>query len=51
MGRDPDVYEALTADRPYREAWAPERALEVMRRSAGEHLASDVIEAILDIGV
>lgn len=41
-----DVYEALTADRPYRSAWSPERALEVMRQSAGEHLAADVVEAI-----
>lgn len=46
-----DVYEALTADRPYREAWAPERAMDVMRRSAGEHLASDVIEALGDIPI
>lgn len=38
--------EALTADRPYREAWSPERALEVMRRSAGDHLAAEVVEAI-----
>ncbi|MGI8999899.1 MAG: HD domain-containing phosphohydrolase [Candidatus Limnocylindria bacterium] len=28
-----------------------ERALEVMRHSAGEHLASDLIEAIPDIGL
>ncbi len=41
-----DVYEALTADRPYREAWSPERAMEVMRETAGDHLAADVIEAI-----
>lgn len=41
-----DVYEALTADRPYREAWTPERALEVMRRTAGDHLAADVIDGL-----
>lgn len=41
-----DVYEALTADRPYREAWSPERALAVMRSTAGEHLAADVIDGI-----
>lgn len=44
-----DVYEALTADRPYREAWTSERAIEVMRRSAGEHLAADVVEAVRGI--
>lgn len=43
-----DVYEALTADRPYRQAWSPERAMHVMRVSAGEHLAADVVEAIPD---
>ncbi len=41
-----DVYEALTADRPYREAMPTEAALAVLRESAGEHLASDVIEAL-----
>lgn len=48
-----DVYEALTADRPYREAWSQERAMEVMRRSAGSHLASDIIDALetLDLSI
>lgn len=41
-----DVYEALTADRPYRAAWTPERAMAVMRASAGDHLAADVVEAL-----
>lgn len=44
-----DVYEAMTADRPYRAAWSPERALEVMRQSAGEHLAADVVEGVGDV--
>ncbi|MEO7294911.1 MAG: HD domain-containing phosphohydrolase [Candidatus Limnocylindria bacterium] len=44
-----DVYEALTADRPYRTAWSPERAMQVMRQTAGEHLAADVVEAIPDV--
>jgi putative nucleotidyltransferase with HDIG domain len=41
-----DVYEALTADRPYREAMDPEAALEVMSRMAGDHLAADVVASL-----
>lgn len=43
-----DVFEAMTADRPYRVAMPVEAALAIMRESAGEHLASDVIEALAD---
>ena len=43
-----DVFEALTADRPYRRAMPTEEALAIMRASAGEHLAADVIEALAD---
>ncbi len=43
-----DVFEALTADRPYRSAMPVEAALAIMRESAGEHLAADVIEALAD---
>ena len=43
-----DVFEAMTADRPYRAAMPVEAALGLMRASAGEHLASDVIEALAD---
>ncbi len=41
-----DVYEALTADRPYRAAMPIELALATLRESAGDHLAGDVIEAL-----
>jgi putative nucleotidyltransferase with HDIG domain len=41
-----DVYEALTADRPYRAAMAPEQAFEVMGRMAGDHLAADVLATL-----
>jgi HD-GYP domain-containing protein (c-di-GMP phosphodiesterase class II) len=41
-----DVYEALTADRPYRAAMPTEVALGILRSEAGEHLAGDVIEAL-----
>lgn len=41
-----DVYEALTANRPYRTAMPTEAALAILREEAGEHLASDVIDAL-----
>ncbi len=43
-----DVFEAMTADRPYRTAMPVAQALGLMRESAGEHLAADVIEALAD---
>ena len=43
-----DVFEAMTADRPYRAPMPPEVALSLMRKSAGEHLAADVIAALDD---
>lgn len=43
-----DVFEALTADRPYRAAMTVAEALGVMRLTAGEHLAADVIDALAD---
>lgn len=41
-----DVFEALTADRPYRAAMAPEAALAIMREEVGRHLAADVVDAL-----
>jgi putative nucleotidyltransferase with HDIG domain len=41
-----DVFEALTADRPYRASMSREQAFEIMRVEAGEHLAADVIDAL-----
>ena len=43
-----DVFEALTADRPYRGAMPTEAALTIMRDGAGEHLAADVVDALAD---
>jgi putative nucleotidyltransferase with HDIG domain len=44
-----DVYEALTAVRPYRIAMAPEEALRVMDRSTGDHLAAEAVTALRDV--
>ena len=41
-----DVFEALTAERPYRSAMPTETALAILREEAGRHLASDVVEAL-----
>lgn len=41
-----DVYEALTAERPYRAAMSPEAALGVMATMAGDHLASDIVATL-----
>jgi putative nucleotidyltransferase with HDIG domain len=44
-----DVYEALTAVRPYRTAMAPEKALQVMDRATGDHLAAEAVTALRDV--
>jgi len=44
-----DVYEALTAVRPYRIAMAPEDALRVIDRSTGDHLAAEAVTALRDV--
>lgn len=41
-----DVYEALTAERPYRTSMSREQALETMVGMAGEHLAADVVTTL-----
>lgn len=42
-----DVFEALTADRPYRAAMPVEAAVAILREEAGDHLAADVIDALV----
>ncbi|WP_435019312.1 diguanylate cyclase [Tundrisphaera sp. TA3] len=44
-----DVYDALSHDRPYREAWAPERVREHIGSLAGSHLDPAVVDALLTI--
>ena len=41
-----DVYDALTADRPYRPAMPRERALGILRREAGRSLDADAVAAV-----
>jgi diguanylate cyclase (GGDEF)-like protein len=42
-----DAYEAMTSDRPYRSALAPEDAAAELRREAGRQFHADVVEALL----
>ena len=42
-----DAYEAMTSDRPYRRALAPEDAGDELRREAGRQFRSEVVAALL----
>ena len=42
-----DVFDALTSKRPYKEAWSNERAIEELKRMAGEALDRDCVEALI----
>jgi putative nucleotidyltransferase with HDIG domain len=46
----PDVYDALTSERPYRPAWAQERALSYIRDQAGTQFDRQVVETFLKQG-
>ena len=41
-----DVYEALTAERPYRPAWSPDRALEIIGLDVPQRLDQDAFAAL-----
>ena len=41
-----DVFEALTADRPYRDGMPVDEALAIMRRDAGSHLCGETLDAL-----
>jgi HD-GYP domain-containing protein (c-di-GMP phosphodiesterase class II) len=43
-----DVYEALTAERPYRPAWSSDRALEIIRLDVPQRLDHDAFAALND---
>ena len=45
-----DIYEALTADRPYREAMPRERALEILREQRGTGLCPASVDALAERG-
>lgn len=42
-----DVWDALTSDRPYRQAWSQEKALEYIRQQAGAHFDPQIVKVFL----
>ncbi|MFC2005033.1 HD-GYP domain-containing protein [Chloroflexota bacterium] len=44
-----DVWDALTSDRPYRQAWPPEKALSYIRERSGIEFDPWVVEAFLRV--
>jgi len=46
-----DVWDALTSDRPYRNAWSNKKALEYLKSEAGKRFDPAVVKICLDAGV
>ena len=44
-----DVWDALTTDRPYREAWSRERAIQYLVDESGTHFDPKVVEFFLGL--
>jgi putative two-component system response regulator len=44
-----DVFDALTADRPYKRAWTFEDAVALLRKERGAHFDPDVVDAFLEV--
>lgn len=44
-----DVFDALTSDRPYRDAWSESDAITYLRAQSGQHFDPDVIEVFLEL--
>jgi HD-GYP domain-containing protein (c-di-GMP phosphodiesterase class II) len=44
-----DVYEALTTDRPYRQAYPKEEALQIIKKMSGRELDPQVVETLLKV--
>jgi putative nucleotidyltransferase with HDIG domain len=46
-----DVWDAVTSDRPYREAWSNEKAVEYLKSEAGKQFDPQVVKVCLDAGI
>ena len=44
-----DVFDALTSDRPYREAWEKEKALAYIQEQSGKHFFPDAVNVFVDM--
>jgi len=43
-----DVFDALTSQRPYKEAWSNDKAFELLQQLAGEKLDADCVTALIE---
>jgi HD-GYP domain-containing protein (c-di-GMP phosphodiesterase class II) len=43
-----DVFDALTSNRPYKQAWSVDAAFQTLKRLAGEKLDRDCVNALID---
>ncbi|WP_236725803.1 HD-GYP domain-containing protein [Solemya pervernicosa gill symbiont] len=43
-----DIFDALTSDRPYKEAWDNDRAFALLRKLAGDELDRECVDALLN---
>jgi HD-GYP domain-containing protein (c-di-GMP phosphodiesterase class II) len=46
-----DVWDALTSDRPYRQAWSKERTIEYIKEQSGKQFDPKIVEAFLKMVV
>jgi HD-GYP domain-containing protein (c-di-GMP phosphodiesterase class II) len=44
-----DAFDALTSERPYKKAWTPEDAFDLLRKEAGQHFDPHLVELFLGI--
>ncbi len=44
-----DVWDALTSERPYRQAWPKEVALDYIMKESGKHFDPTIVEVFLDV--
>jgi HD-GYP domain-containing protein (c-di-GMP phosphodiesterase class II) len=44
-----DVWDALSSDRPYRDAWPQEKIFNYIREQTGSHFDPDVVDAFLNL--
>jgi HD-GYP domain-containing protein (c-di-GMP phosphodiesterase class II) len=44
-----DVFDALTSDRPYRKAWAKQRALDYIVDESGKHFDPQVVRTFISL--
>jgi putative two-component system response regulator len=42
-----DVFDVLTHERPYKEAWPVDKSLDEVRRERGKHFDPDVVDAFM----